>query len=104
MHARFFFSSSPPKAPQPPVPAVASFPNPRPFQLCSTNRRTQNRKVFHPLFSDISEQNNDYSDTLDFRRGRGGGGHVFVLEVPDYESAMLIYFYIYILYTVFLRI
>ncbi len=27
--------------------------------------------------------------------GGDGGGHVFVLEVPDYKSAMLIYLYIY---------
>ncbi len=50
------------------------------------------------IFSDISERNNDYSDTLDFRRGWVGEvGLVtfFVLKVPDYESAMLIYFYIY---------
>ncbi len=42
--------------------------------------------------SDIAEGNNDYSDTLDFRRG-GEVGVVtfFVLEVPDYKSAMLIY-------------
>ncbi len=30
------------------------------------------------------------------QKGVTGGGHIFVLEVPDYESAMLIYFYIYI--------
>ncbi len=49
--------------------------------------------------SDISERNNDYSDTLDFRRGWVGelGMVTFlVLKVPDYESAMLIYLYIYI--------
>ncbi len=44
-----------------------------------------------PLFSDISERNNDYSDTLDFRRRGGGGVMFFVLEVPDNESVMLIY-------------
>ncbi len=55
-------------------------------------------KCFTPrfvFFSDISERKNDYSDTLDFRRGRVGEvGMVtfFILEVPDYESAMLIYF------------
>ncbi len=44
------------------------------------------------IFSDISERNNDYSDTL-----VSGGGPFFVLEVPDYECAMLIniLFYIY---------
>ncbi len=51
------------------------------------------------LFSDISEWNNDYSDTFDFRRGWVGELGVvtfFVLKVPDYKSAMLIYFiYIY---------
>ncbi len=50
------------------------------------------------FFSDISEQNNDYSDTLDFRRGwveEVGMVTFRVLEVPDYESATLIYFYIY---------
>ncbi len=48
------------------------------------------------IFSDISEQNNDYSDTLDFRRwsvGEVGVVTFFILEVPDYESAMLIYMY-----------
>ncbi len=51
-----------------------------------------------PVFSDISERNNDYSDTLDFRRGWVGEVGVvtfFNLKVPDYESAMLIYLYIY---------
>ncbi len=46
------------------------------------------------IFSDISEWNNNYSDTLDFRRGWVGEVGVvtfFVLKVPDYESAMLIY-------------
>ncbi len=50
------------------------------------------------VFSDISERNNNYSDNLDFRRGWVGEVGVvtfFVLEVPDYESAMLIYCYIY---------
>ncbi len=52
------------------------------------------------FFSDISERNNDYSDTLNFRRGEVGVVTFFVLKVlkvPDYESTMLIYFlYIYI--------
>ncbi len=63
---------------------------------------SQNARHFFPrrryFFSDISKRNNDYSDTLDFRRGRVGKvGLVtfFVLEIHDYESAMLIYFYIY---------
>ncbi len=46
------------------------------------------------LFSDILEGNNDYSDTLDFRRGwmeQVGLVTFFVLEVSDYKSAMLIY-------------
>ncbi len=47
------------------------------------------------FFSDILERNNDYSGALDFRRGRVEVVTFFVLEVPDYESAMLIYFYIY---------
>ncbi len=49
------------------------------------------------IFSDISERNNDYSDTLDFRRELGEMGVVtfFVQEVPDYEFAMLIYLYIH---------
>ncbi len=51
------------------------------------------------IISDISERNNDYSDTLDFRRGWLGEMAVvtfFILVVPDYESVMLIYFFIYI--------
>ncbi len=54
------------------------------------------KKVF--VFSDISERNNDYSDTHDFWRGWVGEVGVlrfFVLKVPDYESAMLMYFYIF---------
>ncbi len=48
-----------------------------------------------PFFSDISERNNDYSDTLDFRRGWVGEDVTFfVSKVPDYKSAMLIYLYI----------
>ncbi len=43
------------------------------------------------IFSDISGRNNDYSDTLDARRGEVGVVKFFVLKVPDYESAMLIY-------------
>ncbi len=44
------------------------------------------------ILSDISERNNDYSDTLDFRRRVGEVEVVtfFVLEVPDYKSVMLI--------------
>ncbi len=36
------------------------------------------------IFSDVSERNHDYSDTLDFRRGEwgGGGGDVFRFEGP----------------------
>ncbi len=52
---------------------------------------------FGEIISDISERNNDYSDTLDFRRGWVGEVAVvtfFVLKVLDYESAMLIYLYI----------
>ncbi len=52
---------------------------------------------FSPICSDISERNNDYFDTLDFRRGWVGEVGVvtfFVLEVLDYESAMFIYIYI----------
>ncbi len=45
---------------------------------------------FLGIFSDILERNNDYSDTLNWRRG-GVDGHVFILEVPDHKSAMLIY-------------
>ncbi len=41
---------------------------------------------FSWVFSDISERNNDYSDTLDFRRGWVGVVTFFVLKVPDYES------------------
>ncbi len=47
------------------------------------------------IFRDVSEQNNDYSDTLDFKRGWVGEVRVvtfFILEVPDYKSAMIIYF------------
>ncbi len=45
------------------------------------------------FFSDISKRNNDYSHTVDFRRGEWGRGVVtfFVLKVPDYESAMFIW-------------
>ncbi len=46
------------------------------------------------FFSDISERNNDYSDTLDFKREWVGEVAVvtfFVLEVPDFKSAMLIW-------------
>ncbi len=45
-------------------------------------------------FSDILEQNNDYCDTLDLRRGWVGEVMFFVLQVPDYKSIMLIYLYI----------
>ncbi len=48
------------------------------------------------FFSDISERNKDYSDTLDFRRGLVGSVTFFVLEVSDYEATKLIYLYIYI--------
>ncbi len=46
-------------------------------------------EVNSTIFSDISERNNDYSDTLDFRKGRVGEVGVvtiFVLKVPDYYS------------------
>ncbi len=46
------------------------------------------------IFNDISERNNDYSDTLDFRRWwveEVGFVTFFVLEVPDYKSAMFLY-------------
>ncbi len=46
------------------------------------------------LFRDISERSNDYSDTIEFRRGRVREVEVvsfFVLEVPDSKSWMLIY-------------
>ncbi len=62
-----------------------------PFSLWFTNYLAHNY-----IFSDISEWNNDYSNTLDLRRGWVGEVVVvmfFVLEVPDYESAMLIYLY-----------
>ncbi len=42
-------------------------------------------------FSDILERNNDYSDSLDFRKGEWGEVGVvtfFILEVSDYESTM----------------
>ncbi len=71
----------------------------RPPETVSEGRRTKclNANVSAcSLFSDISERNNDYSDTLDSRRGEVGVVTFFVLKVPDYESAMLIYFYIYI--------
>ncbi len=54
--------------------------------------------IFHQFYyvsRDISERNNDYSDTLDFRRGEVRVVTFFVLEVPNYKSTMLIYFYIY---------
>ncbi len=46
------------------------------------------RTFFSKFFSDISERNNDYSNTLYFRRGLVGEVGVvmfFVLEVLDYE-------------------
>ncbi len=46
--------------------------------------------------SDILEQNNDYSDTLDFRRGIVGVVRFFILEVPDYNSAMNVNIYVYL--------
>ncbi len=49
-------------------------------------------------FSHILDGNNDYSDILNLRRewvGEVGLVMFFILEVPDYESTMLIYFYIY---------
>ncbi len=48
------------------------------------------------VISDISERNNDYSDTLDFRRGWVVVVTFFIFEVPDYKSTMLIYSYIYV--------
>ncbi len=42
---------------------------------------TSIRQFAAVIFSDISERNNDYSDTLDFRRGRWGG-HFFRFEGP----------------------
>ncbi len=48
------------------------------------------------IFNDISERN-DYYDALDFRKGgEVGVVTIFILEVPDYKSAMSIYFYVYI--------
>ncbi len=52
--------------------------------------------IFLVVFSDISEQNNDYSDTLDFRRGWVGVVTVFVLEVPVYKYNVNILLYTYI--------
>ncbi len=57
----------------------------------------QNNLAGLVVFSDISEGNNNYSATLDFRRGRVvevGVVTFFVLEVPDYESAMFIYIHV----------
>ncbi len=59
----------------------------------------QNR-FFSPtsIFSSVLEGSNDYFNTLNFRRGWLGEVGVitfFILEVPDYKSAMLIYLYIY---------
>ncbi len=51
-------------------------------------RRTNPSTSF---FSGISERNNDYSDILDFGRERVRVVTFFVLEVPDYKSAMLMY-------------
>ncbi len=45
------------------------------------------------IFSDILEKN-DYSDTQ-LQKGVSGVVTFFILEVPDYKSAMLIYLYIY---------
>ncbi len=44
------------------------------------------------LFSEISKQNNDYSDTICVGRGRGEGrgGHIFHSGGPEYKFAMLI--------------
>ncbi len=56
-----------------------------------------NWRILFFFFSEISERNNDYSDTLDFKRGQVSGGcgvgHVFRFGSP---FAVLIYFYIYI--------
>ncbi len=52
------------------------------------------------FFSDILEQNDDVLFWHPWLqkgvKGGGGGGHVFLLEVPDYKSTMLINLYIYI--------
>ncbi len=50
--------------------------------------------VRYQIFSDISERNNDYSDTLDFRRGGGGGGHVFCFGGPWLRIRYVNIFYI----------
>ncbi len=49
--------------------------------------------VLKVVFSDISERNNDYSDTFEFRRRRvseAGLNTFSILEVPDHKSALLI--------------
>ncbi len=48
------------------------------------------------FFSDISEQNNDYSDTFDFRKGVSGGGHIFRFGGPWLRIRNIMYFYIYV--------
>ncbi len=69
-----------------------------PFLICPNNNLIffQKYRPRHLFISDISEWNNYHSETLDFRRGWVGEVTFFVLEVPDYKSAMLIYLYIYI--------
>ncbi len=55
---------------------------------------TGNKDTTHDNYIDISDRNNDYSDTLDLRKewvGEVGVVTFFVLEVLDYKSAMLIY-------------
>ncbi len=62
-------------------------------ELCDDKYQKNLVTILSILFSDISERNNDYSDTLNFRGGRVGVVTFFVLKVPDYESALLIYLY-----------
>ncbi len=62
------------------------------FDICEKYRYFQ----ISYIFSNISEGNNDFSDTLDFRRrwlGKVLLVTFFILEVPDYKSAILIYLY-----------
>ncbi len=48
------------------------------------------------FFRVILKRNNDYSDTLDIRREWEGEVTFFVLKVPDFKSAVLIYLYVFI--------
>ncbi len=67
-----------------------NFDDPGDDTICDTGGSSPLKQVFQ-VFSDISERNNNYKDTFDFRKGEVRVVTFFVLKVPDYESAILIY-------------